>query len=72
LDTESYFQTQVPKVSFNLQLELRARGREVIDTTSKMVNDLEKSLNLAEELKFSLIAAAVTGDLDIATSRSVA
>lgn len=72
LDTESYFQTQVPKVPFNMQLELRTYGRKVIDTTSKMVSELEKSLSLAEELKFSLIAAAVTGDLDTTTSRSVA
>ena len=72
LDTESYFQVHVPKRSMEEQLECVARGRKVIDGTTEIIFGLERFIGLINELKSSLIAEAVTGQIDVTTKRSVA
>ena len=72
LDTESYFQVRIPKRSINEQLKCVALGREVIDSSTKMVSQIETFINLTEDYKTSLITAAVTGRFEITTKRSSA
>ena len=72
LDSESYFQVQVPKRSMKEQLDCVALGRKVIDGTTEIIFGLERFIGLIDELKSSLIAEAVTGQIDVKTKRSVA
>lgn len=72
LDTESYFQAQIPKRSMEEQLDCVARGRKVIDGTTEIISGLERFIGLIDELKSSLIAEAVTGQIDITAKWSVA
>lgn len=72
LDTESYFQQLIPKISQSEQVELAALGKEIIKHKTLIIGSLEKFISLAEELKSSLISSAVTGQVDISNKRSVA
>ena len=72
LDTESYFQVQIPKRSMEEQLDCVARGRKVIDGTTEIISGLERFIGLIAELKSSLIAEAVTGQIDVTAKWSVA
>ena len=72
LDTESYFKVQVPKRSMEEQLDCVVRGRKVIDGTTEINFGLQRFIGLVDELKSSLIAEAVTGQIDVTTKRSVA
>ena len=54
------------------QLDCVALGRKVIDGTTEIIFGLERFIGLIDELKSSLIAEAVTGQIDVKTKRSVA
>ena len=54
------------------QLDCVARGRKVIDGTTEIISGLERFIGLIAELKSSLIAEAVTGQIDVTAKWSVA
>jgi type I restriction enzyme, S subunit len=65
LDTESYFQVQIPKRSMSDQLKCIVLGNEVIQGTTEIISGLEKFKILTEEFKTALITAAVTGSIAV-------
>jgi type I restriction enzyme S subunit len=72
LNTDSYFQIKVPKLTISEQLENAIAGRQVINDSAAVLDRLENFLSLSKELKSSLITSAITGQFDINTKRSVA
>ena len=70
LDTESYFQVQIPKRSIKEQFECITLGRKVIGGITEIIIGLERFIDLTEEFKSALITAAVTGQFDVTTKRS--
>lgn len=71
LDTESYFQVQIPNRSIDEQRKCVSLGSDVIQSTTEIIKLLEKFINVTEEFKNSLITSAVTGVFDITHKRSV-
>jgi type I restriction enzyme S subunit len=72
LNTESYFQIEVPLLTESQQIEIMRVGENLIQSTDGTVKKFEVSTALLKEYKTSLITAAVTGQFDITTGRSVA
>ena len=71
LDTESYFQTEVPFKGLTEQIRLAELGRDLLDKTASSIDYLEKSNLLMHDLKNSLIASAVTGGLEVTSGMSI-
>lgn len=72
LDTESYFQTEVPLRKLSEQVELARFGRELLDSTAEIVECLDKSILALQNFKSSLITSVVTGTYDFTSRRVVA
>ena len=72
LDTESYFQTEVPFRELPEQIELARYGRELLVSAAKVIDYLDKSIIAMQNFKSSLITSVVTGTYNFPSGRSVA
>jgi len=72
LDTESYFQTEVPSRKLPEQIELARYGRELLGSAAEAVEFLDKSVIAMQNYKNSLITTVVTGSYGFSSERGVA
>ena len=72
LDTESYFQTEVPFRELPEQIELARYGSELLGSAAEAVEFLDKSIIAMQNYKNSLITMVVTGSFDFSSERGVA
>jgi type I restriction enzyme S subunit len=63
LDTESYFQTKVPKLDLEQQISLSEKAEEFLSDISFVNSRIESSIDNYRELRNSIIAGAVNGEL---------
>lgn len=70
LNTGSYFSLRVPMLSKPRQVEVRLATDDDLTTMRAEQGQLQKSIDLLTEYKQSLIAAAVTGELEVTTAGS--
>ena len=60
LDTESYFQVEIPDRELFQQEDLAKTGRQLLDKTAAVIDRLEKSIVTLQNFKDSLITFAVS------------
>jgi len=72
LDTESYFQIEVPLVDFAEQKILAKVGRDLLNKSGSVVEGLENSVLAVEAYKRSLVTSVITGTYDVNLERSIA
>jgi type I restriction enzyme S subunit len=64
LDTESYFQVEIPDRELFHQEDLAKTGRQLLDKTAAVIDRLEKSIVTLQNFKDSLITFAVSQAFD--------
>jgi len=64
LDTESYFQVEIPDRELFQQEDLAKTGRQLLDKTAAVIDRLEKSIVTLQNFKDSLITFAVSQAFD--------
>ena len=63
LDTESYFQTKVPQLDLEQQIKLTEKAEKILFDISHVNSRIESSIEKYRELRISIIASAVNGEV---------
>jgi type I restriction enzyme S subunit len=63
LDTESYFQTKVPQLDLEQQIKLTEKAEKILFDVSHVNSRIESSIEKYRELRISIIASAVNGEV---------